>query len=78
MKSVSLSEARRNLSALIREARRGHEVVLTDRGGPVARIVPLSRELARPFPGRSAFRRSLPIVALEPLLSAALGDDRKW
>ena len=77
MKTAGIREARQNLSALIEEVRRGHELVLTDRGRPVARLVPPSRELSRPFPGRSAFRRSLRGVALHPLLSLAVGDDRE-
>lgn len=75
MKTAGIREARQNLSALIEEVGRGHELVLTDRGKPVARLVPPSRTLAGRFPGRSAFRRSLPILA--PSLSAAVGEDRE-
>ena len=40
MKSVSVSDAKNNLSALLREVREGHSIVITDRGTAVARIVP--------------------------------------
>lgn len=39
MKSVSVSEAKNNLSALLREIRGGATIVITDRGVPVARLV---------------------------------------
>jgi prevent-host-death family protein len=39
MRSVSVSEARNNLSALLREIRGGATIFITDRGVPVARLV---------------------------------------
>lgn len=39
MSNVSVSEAKNNLSALLREVRGGHTVTITDRGVPVARLV---------------------------------------
>ena len=41
MKSVSTSWAKNNLSALLRQVRRGATVMITDRGVPVARVSPL-------------------------------------
>ena len=39
MKTVSISEAKNNLSALLREVRGGTHVVISDRGIPVAQLV---------------------------------------
>lgn len=41
MAEVSVYEARNNLSRLIRRAQEGQETVITSRGRPVARIVPV-------------------------------------
>ena len=40
MKTISISEAKAALSEQIRHVKRGEEVVITDRGRPVARLVP--------------------------------------
>ena len=40
MKTASITEARNQLSALIDLVRAGESVVITDRGRPVARLVP--------------------------------------
>ena len=40
MTSYSVSDAKNNLSALLREVREGRSVTITDRGVAVARIVP--------------------------------------
>jgi len=40
MKTAGIREARQNLSALLAEVRKGREVVITDRGRAVARLVP--------------------------------------
>lgn len=40
MKSYSVSDAKNNLSALLREVREGRSVTITDRGVAVARLVP--------------------------------------
>lgn len=40
MKAVSVSDAKNNLSALLREVREGRTVTITDRGVVVARLVP--------------------------------------
>ena len=41
MKSESISSAKNRLSALIRRVRKGESVVITDRGVPVAKLVPV-------------------------------------
>lgn len=40
MRSVSVSEAKNGLSALLREIRGGAVITITDRGIPVARLLP--------------------------------------
>jgi prevent-host-death family protein len=39
---VAITELRANLSIWLDEARNGHEIVITDRGVPVARLLGLS------------------------------------
>ncbi len=41
MKSESISSAKNRLSALIKRVRKGESVTITDRGVPVARLVPV-------------------------------------
>ncbi|MEP6833307.1 MAG: type II toxin-antitoxin system prevent-host-death family antitoxin [Gemmatimonas sp.] len=43
MKTISLSEAKNSLSALVREIRGGSSIVITDRGVPVAQLTPVGR-----------------------------------
>ena len=43
---VNIFEARNKLSGLIRAARAGEEVVIANRGKPVARLVPVEEEHA--------------------------------
>ena len=61
MRTVSTVEARRILSALLEQVRRGEEIVITRRGKAVARLVPLgalSRDrLADTAARLKAFRR---------------------
>ena len=72
MKEAGIREARQNLSALIDDVR---EVVITDRGRPVARLVPPISPSAKLFRGRSAFRRKMP--KLKAVLSQAAIDGRE-
>ena len=47
MKTISVSDAKATLSEQIRHVKRGEEVILTERGRPVARLVPIdSREMS--------------------------------
>lgn len=74
MKKAGIREARQNLSALIEDVKKGREIVITDRGRPVARLVPPTRGSAQPVPDLSAFRRKMPVVT--PPLSASIVKDR--
>lgn len=74
MRTAGIREARQNLSALLEEVKKGREIVITDRGKPVARLVPPARP-GKPFPDHSKFRRSMPI--LDPPLSQTIIEERE-
>jgi len=67
-------EARESFLLLLREVSKGREIVITDRGQPVARLVPLAKTATRPFPDLAAFRKRLPRLA--PPLSGSLTEER--
>ncbi len=75
MKRAGIREARQNLSALIEEVKKGREVLITERGKPVARLVPPRPLAGKPFPDLAAFRRSMPV--LDPPLSQAILEERE-
>ncbi len=74
MKKAGIREARQNISELIEIVRKGREILITDHGTPVARLVPVKFQ-SRGYPGRAAFRRSMP--ALSPPLSSTICEDRE-
>jgi prevent-host-death family protein len=74
MKAAGIREARQELSAILAEVRKGREVVITDRGRPVARIVPPRAESARPFSSHRRLRARIRLTGAP--LSATLGDER--
>jgi prevent-host-death family protein len=74
MRTAGVREARQNLSALLDEVRKGREVVITERGRPVAKLVPPDRQRRKAVPNLVAFRRKMPI--LDPPLSATVAKDR--
>lgn len=74
MKSAGIREVRQNLTALLEDVRRGREIIITDRGRAVARLVPIAGPLAEPFPDLSAFRATMPTLA--PPLSETVNEDR--
>ena len=75
MKRAGIREARQNLSTLLEEVKSGGEILITDRGKPVARLVPHRTQASKPFPDRSGFRRTMP--RLDPPLSGSIIEDRK-
>jgi prevent-host-death family protein len=75
MKKAGIRETRQSISELIEDVRKGREILIADRGKPVARLVPVRRSSARAFPGRVAFRRSMPVPS--PPLSLAICEDRE-
>jgi prevent-host-death family protein len=72
MRTAGVREARQNLTDLLDAVKKGREVVITDRGRPVARLAPV--EPRRPFPDLARLRRAF--RGPDPALSRAIVDDR--
>ncbi len=75
MRTAGVREARQNLSALLDEVKAGGEIVITERGRPVAKLVPPDRPRRKRVPNLAAFRRTMPIF--DPPLSTTLEEDRE-
>ncbi len=82
MPTVSISNAKTRLSALIQAVERGEEVVITNRNRPVARLVPVAPPRERPVFGsaKAAFERSgLTEADIEKALAPMTEDElREW
>jgi prevent-host-death family protein len=74
MRTAGVREARQNLSALLDEVRKGREIVITERGRPVAKLVPPDRAGGKGVPNLAAFRRKMPL--LDPPLSSTVAEER--
>ena len=74
MRSIQAAEAKTHLSSLLDEVERGETIVITRHGKPIARIVPEadSRQarIARAMADIEEFRKTMPRIALEDILSA--------
>jgi prevent-host-death family protein len=75
MRRASVREARQNLSALLEHVAKGHEVLITSRGEPAARLVPPRPKTGKPFPDRKPQRKSMP--RLDPPLSVTVAEGRE-
>ena len=75
MRTAGVREARQNLSALLDEVKKGREIVITEHGRPVAKLVPLNRARSKRLPDFAAIRRRMPVF--DPPLSATLDEDRE-
>ena len=75
MRTAGVREARQNLSALLDEVKKGHEIVITERGRPVAKLVPPDPPRTKGVPNYAAFRRRMPVF--DPPLSSTLDEDRE-
>ncbi|MDA2923119.1 type II toxin-antitoxin system prevent-host-death family antitoxin [Acidobacteria bacterium AH-259-L09] len=75
MKKAGIREARQNLSALIEAVKSGQEVVITDRGTPVARLGPPPQQQGKKFRSHGSFRKQMPI--LRPPLSQTIMEERE-
>lgn len=73
MRTAGIREARQNFAELLADVTRGRQVLITDRGRPVARLIPV--ESSRPFPDLRRVRRGYRGPALA--LSQAVSDDRE-
>ena len=74
MKTAGIREARQGLSSLVAEVRKGREIVLTEHGRSVARLVPLRDEAPNAFRSHRRFRAA--IGQPGALLSTAIAEDR--
>ena len=75
MRTAGVREARQNLSALLDEVKKGREVVITEHGRPVAKLVPADRPRGKGVPNLAAFRRRMPV--LDPPLSTTIAEERE-
>jgi len=73
MRTAGVREARQDLTSLLDDVRKGREVVITERGRPVARLVPIRPR--QPFPDLKKVR--LTSRAINPHLSEAVLEDRE-
>jgi len=74
MRKSGLREARHHLPALIDEVRKGREVLITDRGRAVARLVPPAGPKGKGLPDLKALRTS--VRPASPSLSSMIAADR--
>ena len=75
MRTAGVREARQNLSTLLDEVKKGREVIITEHGRPVAKLVPSDATAGRGVPNLAAFRRLMPV--LDPPLSSTIGGARE-
>ena len=75
MRTAGVREARQNLSALLDEVKKGREIVITEHGRPVAKLVPATAPRRQGLPKFRVIRRSMP--TFDPPLSATLDEDRE-
>lgn len=73
MRTAGVRQARQELTSLLADVRKGREVVITERGRAVARLVPVKPR--RPFPDLGSVRTKT--RAIEPPLSQAVIEDRE-
>jgi prevent-host-death family protein len=73
MRTAGVREARQNLTNLLEDVKKGREVIITDRGRPVARLAPIERR--RAFPDLARVRRAF--CGADPALSKAVLDERE-
>jgi len=74
MKTAGIREARQGLSSLVAQVQKGREIVLTEHGRPVARLMPLRQEATGVFHSHRRFRAA----AGQPgaSLSNVIAEDR--
>lgn len=72
MRTAGIRKARQDLTSLLADVRKGREVVITERGRAVARLVPVKPRSS--FPDLTSVRSKA--RAIEPSLSQAVIDDR--
>jgi prevent-host-death family protein len=58
MKTATVREAQHHLSQLMADVERGEEIILTRRGKPIARILPMETERKVDFPDFGELRKA--------------------
>jgi prevent-host-death family protein len=66
MKTVAVSELKARLSEFLGQVKAGSEVLITDRGRPVARLVPIS--------GARTAKDSLSVLEKQGLIKIGIGQ----
>ena len=79
MKTVNIHEAKTHLSRLLQRVAAGEEIIIANRGTPVARLVPAERPKGRRFLGIDRGRFTVPEDFDAPLppevLAGFLGEE---
>ena len=70
METVTAQDANRHFSALLRKVQQGQEVLVTSRGTPVARMVPVTRD--------HSLRQAARAALLAHLSEQAAAGSRDW
>lgn len=74
MRRIAASEAKAHLASLLDDVERGDTIVITRHGRPIARLAPeverREAEVARALDRLDAFRKTLPRLSAEDILSA--------
>lgn len=73
MRTAGIREARHGLTGLLDEVRKGRTVVITDRGRPIARLVPVTKG-GQPVPDLSKIRQRHAGVTLSDAVLADRED----
>ena len=76
MRSASVSDAKNRLSALLKEVAAGEEILITDRGVPVARLVPV--RMGRGVPAAVVALAQQGLVSLPERAPSARWLDLPW
>ena len=76
MTRAGIRQARQNLSALIDEVRKGREVIIEERGKPVAKLVPIARMSRTPLSSHRKLRRSVRSRASKSVVEL-IAEDRE-
>ena len=74
MRIVTIEEAKRNLSRLIRKASEGEEVIIARGSKPVARLVPIAEVKKKRRPGSMKGKFSVGPEFFEPLPESELSN----
>jgi len=73
---AGIRQARQNFSALIDEVRKGREVVIEERGKPVAKLVPIAKARRAPLSSHQKIRRSIRLQASKGAVEL-ISEDRE-